>query len=231
MPMPSASATVSRAPSAAGARAQEVEADEKRRCRRRQKDEVPDASVADRPPAEFGRIDDDAGRKSAPRFVLTSEIDHDKVQRERAHGQIKPAQSQRRQPEDDAEKRSDQRRRGQSHPERRIRLPEKDSDRERARREQAGVAERNLSGIAGQQHEGERADAGKKDLERRRNQRKREQRDAERDQAATLKPRLQEGKVLIVVGAEIAAGARRPKHGQAPRACRTAPTAARSERQ
>ena len=39
-----------------------------------------------------------------------------------------------------------------------LRLAEQDSDRERARGDQAGMPQRDLSGIAGQQHERERAD-------------------------------------------------------------------------
>ena len=104
------------------------------------------------------------------------------MQRERADREVEPAQPQRRQAEDHAEQRADQRRRRQRDPERRVDLPEQDADRERAGRQQAGVAERDLAGIAGQQHQRERADAGEKhlageiELERRRDERERQQR-------------------------------------------------------
>ena len=238
MLMPSASATVSCARIARQARPlrarSEIDAQEQRRRRRGQKDKVPGAAVGDGDAAERGRIDDDAGGETAPRFVFAAEIDHHEVQRQRADREVEPAQAQRRQSEDDPEQCSDQGGRRQRDPERRIGFPEQNSDRERARRHQAGVPERNLAGIAGQQHQRERADAGEKylageiELERRRHERERQQRQDEHAETGAFEPGSDQREVLRVAGAEVAAGARCPRHGRVPRGCRTAPRAARS---
>ena len=238
MLMPSASATVSWARIARQARPLRARSrltqrsSVARRCR--QKDKVPDPAVADRDAAERGRIDHDAGGEAAPGFVFAAEIDHHEVQRERAHREIEPAQAQRRQAEDDAEQCADQGGRRQRDPERRIGFPEQNPDRERARRHEAGVPERNLPGIAGEQHQRERTDAGEKDLagevelERRGHEREGQQREDEHAETGALEPGPDQREILRVAGAEIAAGARRPRHGRAPRGCRTAPRAARS---
>ena len=96
------------------------------------------------------------------------------------------------------------------------------------------MAERNLPGIAGQQHQRQRADRrrgtpGRRDRDRRRWRRKEtRQHDAHSaSQRRAFEPRLDQREVLRIAGAEIAARPRRvPKHGRAPRGCRTGPTAA-----
>ena len=153
-----------RPPGAAGARAQQIDADEERRRSRNQQDEIPGATIADHEGAELRRVNDNAGREAAPRFVFAAGVDHHEMQGERAHRQIKPAQPQRRQPEDNPEQSAHETRRRERHPERRVELTKQDARRERAGRNQSGVAERNLTGIAGEQHQGERADAGEKYL-------------------------------------------------------------------
>ena len=207
---------------------------QQRQRRRRQQDEIPGPAVSDGHAAERGRIDDDPGGEAAPRFVFAAEIDHHEMQRERAHREIEPAQPQRRQAEDDSEQRADQRRRRQRDPERRLGLLEQDADRESAGRHQPGMSERDLSGIAGEQHQRQRADRGKEDLrreielERRGDERKREQCEDEGNEAHALEPRSNEREILPIAGAEVAAGARLPRHDRAPRGCRTGPRGARS---
>src|SRR5690242_16140258 len=97
------------------------------------------------------------------------------------------------------------------------------------------MTERDLPGIAGEQHQRERTDRGEKDLageiERKGRGDERKPREDQHEYRETdaLGARLQQRQVLPVAGAEITAGARRrPKHDRAPRACRTGPTAARS---
>ena len=72
--------------------------------------------------AELRRVNDNAGREAAPRFVFAAGVDHDEMQRERAHGQIKPAQPQRWQPEDNPKQSAHETRRRERHPERRVEL-------------------------------------------------------------------------------------------------------------
>src|SRR5262245_56032448 len=99
------------------------------------------------------------------------------------------------------------------------------------------MAERDLAGIAGQQHERERADGGEEDLagevelEGGGDERQRQEREQECGEARWLQLGGEEREVLLVAGAEITAGARLPRHGRAPRACRTGPRGARSARQ
>ena len=97
-------------------------------------------------------------------FVFAAGVRSHEMQGGRAHRQIKPAQPQRRQPEDNPEQSAHETRRRERHPERRVELTKQDARRERAGRNQSGVAERNLTGMAGEQHQGERADAGEKYL-------------------------------------------------------------------
>ena len=78
--------------------------------------------------------------KPAPGFVLAAEINHDEMQRERTHREIEAAQTQRGQPEDDSEEGTHQCCRRQGDPEWRVGLAKQNSDRERARRHQAGVS-------------------------------------------------------------------------------------------
>ena len=91
-------------------------------------------------------------------------------------------------------------------------LTKQNADRERACRDQSGVSERDLAGIAREQHQRERADAGEKnlagevELEGRRDQRESEQREHERDQPRALGARGDEGQVRSVAGTKIAAG-------------------------
>ncbi len=65
----------------------------------------------------------------------------------------------------------------------RLHLLEQDADGEGAGRHQPGMAERHLAGVARQQHQGERADAGQEhlvgevEMERRGEERERRQRD------------------------------------------------------
>ena len=94
-----------RAPRAPGAAAQQIEADQQRGDREGEQHKVPDAPAIDGVAADLRRIDRDAGGEAALTLILAAEIDHDEMQRERGDRQIKPAQPQRRQPEDDAEQR------------------------------------------------------------------------------------------------------------------------------
>jgi hypothetical protein len=229
MPMPSASATVSWARIA-----RQVKAQQQGQRRRGEQDEIPSAPVADRNAGELRRIDHDPGGEAAPSLVLAAQIDHHEMQRQCADRQIEPAQAQRRQSEDDTEHAAHERGRRQGDPERRVRFPEQDPDRERAGRHQAGVPERDQAGVAGEQHQGQRTDAGEKnlagevELKRRGDEREAKQRDHEQAQADALEARPGQGEILRIVGAEIAAGARLPRHGRAPPGCRTGPRAARS---
>ena len=156
------------------------------------------------------------------------------MQRERADRQIEPAQAQRGQAEHDTEQRADQRRRRQRDPERRLHLLEQDADREGAGRQQPGMTERDLAGVAGQQHQRERADRrpGKPGWRDRAGRARPGTetpgaRPASATTRAALGARLDQPEILRVAGAEIAAGARPPRHGRVPRACRTGPRAAR----
>ena len=169
-----------------------------------------------------------------PRLASYSppEIGDEKMQRQRADGQIEAAQAQRRQAEQDAQQHPDQRSGRQRDPERGMQLLEEDADGEGSGGQQAGVAERHLPGVARQQHEGERADHGEEclrgeiDQERRGDDREGEQRHDQNRQRHALQPRLEKRQVLAVVGAEVAAGAGPPRHGRALRGCRTGPRAA-----
>src|SRR5262249_59709607 len=104
---------------------------------------------------------------------------------------------------------------------------------EGAGRNQAGMTERNLAGVAGEQHQRKRADRGEKNLagkierERRGDEREGDQRGGEEGEAIALEPGADERELLRVAGAEISAPSRRPRHGRAPRACRTGPRAER----
>ncbi len=79
-----------------------------------------------------------------------------------------------------------------------------------------GMAERDLPGIAGEQHQRQRADRGEEylagEIERKGRSeegKRREYRD-ENGKAHALGARLQQREVLRIAGVEIAAGARRP---------------------
>ena len=80
--------------------------------------------------------------------------------------EIEPAQPQRRQAEDNAENRADDRRRRQRHPEWRMDFTRQNSGCEGAGSEQARVTERDLPGIAGQQHQRQGTDRREKHLAR-----------------------------------------------------------------
>ena len=136
------------------------------------------------------------------------------MQRQGRDREIEPAQPQRREPEGDAEQGADERGGGERDPERGADLAEQDADRERARRQKAGVTERDLAGIAGEQHQRERADrgqehlAGEVEIERRSHERIGREQERERPEAYALEPRLGEREILRIAGAEIAARAR-----------------------
>ena len=166
MPMPSASATVSWARIARQARpaAQEVGADQRRGRGGGEQHEIPAAGILEREAADARRVDHDAGGEAAPALVLAAEIGDDEIERERRHCEIESTQAQRRQAEDNAENSADQRRRRQREPERRPHFANQNADGERAGGEETGVAERNLPGIAGQQHQRQRADGGEERL-------------------------------------------------------------------
>ena len=74
------------------------------------------------------------------------------MQRQRAHREIEPAQTKRRQAEDETEDDAGERRGGQGDPEWRRDLARQDAGGEGAGGDQAGVTKRNLPGIAGEQH-------------------------------------------------------------------------------
>src|SRR4051794_30005524 len=103
------------------------------------------------------------------------------MQRERADGEIEPAQAKRRQTENDSERCTYESRGRQGDPERRGEFLEQNSNRKGAGGQQAGVSKRNLPSIAREQHQRERTDAGQKylageiELERRREEWKAEQ--------------------------------------------------------
>ena len=168
MLMPSASATVSRAWIARQARPdrlrKQVDADQQAQRGGHEQNEVPGAAVGQLETGEAWRIDHDAGRETALGLVFAAEIDDDEVQSQRADGEIKPAQPQRGQAEDKAEHNAGHRRGRQGDPERRIDLARQDAGGEGAGGDQAGVTERDLPGIAGEQHQRERADRGEKYL-------------------------------------------------------------------
>ena len=223
------------APGAARAAAQQVDADQQAGGGGKEQHEIPGAAVGQLEAGEARRVDHDAGGEAALGFVFAAEIDDDEMQRQRADREIKPAQPQRGQAEDEAEHDAGHRRSRQRDPERRVNFAREDAGGEGAGGDQAGMAERDLSGIAGEQHQRQRADRGEKNLageierERRSSEGKDGQHHGEDGKARALGAGLHQRQVLAVVGAEIAAGARRrPKHGRAPRACRTGPRAARS---
>ena len=203
--------------------------------RGRQQHEIPETAAAQLESGKARRLDKDAGREAALGLVFAAEIDDDEMQRQRADREIEPAQPQRRQAEHEAEHDPGHGRRGQRDPERRVNFAREDSGGEGASGDQSGMAERDLPGIAGEQHQRQRADRGEEhlagEIERkgRRDEGKSREDQQECQKADALGARLQQRQVLPVAGAEITAGARhRPKHGRAPRACRTGPTAARS---
>ena len=171
MLMPSASATVSRrvdgAPGAPGAAAQQVDAEEQvdGRGGRAARNTRHGRSLSLKS-AEARRIDEDAGREAALGLVFAAEIDDDEMQRQRADREIEPAQPQRRQAEHERRARIPVTRgRGQRDPERRAefrvhRIPR----RECAGGEQSRMAERDLPGVAGEQHQRQGADRGEENL-------------------------------------------------------------------
>src|SRR5712691_5319663 len=99
------------------------------------------------------------------------------------------------------------------------------------------MAERDLPAIAGEQHERQRADrreeelAGEIELKNRGAEREQQQHSERRAERVALEPCADERQVFAVVYAEVAARARGPRHGPAPRACRTGPTAATPARE
>ncbi|MCZ7566395.1 MAG: hypothetical protein M5U08_23475 [Burkholderiales bacterium] len=151
-----------------------------------------------------------------PRLVsYRAEVDHDEVQRERRDGEVEPAQAQARQTEDEPERGADQGGGGQRDPERRAELLEQDPGRERTRREEARVAERDLPGVAGQQHQRHRADGGEQHLvreverERAGEERVGDERDGEDERPHLARAGTEQREVVRVAGAEVAARARR----------------------
>ena len=111
-----------------------------------------------RPKWPMGGVDDHAGGEAALRLVLAAEVDDDEVQRQRRYREVEAAQAQARQAEDQAEQRADRGGGGQRDPARRAELLEQDAGGEGAGGEQPGVAERDLTRIAGEQHQRHRAD-------------------------------------------------------------------------
>ena len=203
-----------RAPRAPGAAAQQIEADQQRGGGEGEQHEVPDARIGDRVAADARRIDRDAGREAALGLILAAQIDDHEMQRERRDREIEPAQAQRRQPEDDAEQRAGERSRRQRDPERRVEFAEEYPGGEGAGREQAGMAERDLARIAGEQHQRQRADrgeehlAGEIEIEGGGEERIGGEQQHEADKADALQPRLRQRHLLRIAGAEIAARAR-----------------------
>ena len=65
--------------------------------------EIPGAAVGQLEAGQARRVDQDAGGKAALGFIFAAEIDDDEMQRQRADREIKPAQPQRWQAEDEAE--------------------------------------------------------------------------------------------------------------------------------
>jgi hypothetical protein len=150
---------MNRAPSAAAAAAQKIDADHERHRGRDEEHEVPSA----RRQFEAGkarRIDHDAGREAPLGFIFAAEIDDDEVQRESRDRKIEPAQPQRRQPEYEAKHDAGERRGRQRQPERCVQLARKNAGGEGASRNQPRMAERDLPGIAGEQHQRQSADRG-----------------------------------------------------------------------
>src|ERR1019366_9929577 len=100
------------------------------------------------------------------------------------------------------------------------------------------MSQRNLACIAGEQHQRQSADrreenlAGEIEIECGGEERERDKQDGKQQQTRALKPCLCQRKVLRITGAKIAAGpGHSSRHGRAPRAFRTNPTAARSASQ
>ena len=112
----------------------------------------------------IGRVDHDAGGEAALGLVLAAEEDDDEVQRQRRHREVQAAQAQARQAEDQAEQRADRGGSRQRDPDRRAELLEQDAGGERAGGEQPGVTERDLAGVAGEQHQRHRADRAEQHL-------------------------------------------------------------------
>ena len=134
------------------------------------------------------------------RFVFAAQIGDQKIERQRADGQVKAAQraataGRRRRPT----ARRPAAAAGSVTKNGRIELLEQDADGEGAGRQQAGVAKRDLARIPGQQHQGQRADHGEKNLgceieqEGRGHKRQGEQDHEHAEAGQALEPRLATG--------------------------------------
>src|SRR5205085_1472523 len=149
-----------RVPGAAGFRAQQIERKQHRGGGGGEKHRVPRAWIGD------WRGDHHAGREAALGLVLVAKVDDDEVQRQGRDGEIESPQAQRRQAEDEAEQRAHESRARQRDPPGGAEFLEQDARRIGAGREEPGMAERDLAGVAGEEHQRDSADRGEQDLVR-----------------------------------------------------------------
>ncbi len=156
------------------------------------------------------------------------------MQSQRTDRQIETTQPQGRKPEDKSEQNSGERRSRERDPERRSNFAREDSGGECTGGNESCMTERDLSGITGQKHQRKCADrseenlAGEVEREWRREKGKRRNNQDKDGKTHPFGAGPQQREVFAVAGVKITACARRwPKHGQAPRGCRTDPRGAR----
>ena len=77
-----------RAPGAAGAAAQEIDADPERQHGEDEQDIIPSLAAIEFVAEDFRRIDGDAGGEAALGLVFAAEVNHDEMQRERRDRKI-----------------------------------------------------------------------------------------------------------------------------------------------